>query len=90
MGGHTLGPWKRSKLFPDTSVHNGEDGDAYIPIAEIRSGDPGDAKLIAAAPELLHAAKLAREALDPPETDLEYKAFDACGDAIHKAVYGRE
>ena len=63
---HTPGPWKTADL--DRRVVVGADGDSVV--ADVRSWrDTDDARLIAAAPEMLKALKLVLHLWDRPELD---------------------
>ena len=65
MTAHTPGPWKRSS---DTMIHGG--GSACVARVQRGSLSPDEsnanARLIAAAPDLLAALKAAQEALNRP------------------------
>lgn len=74
-GGHTPGPWEVCGQFVRTSFRHGEPGAAGLMIADVRFGiwppaqHEANARLIAAAPALLEALKLAREICEDAEKD---------------------
>jgi len=80
--GHTKGPWKVSP--EDWSIYNIENGPRDTKIASLRYLDnvEANARLIAAAPDLLEACK---KALTVPEYNLGIGVVEALKAAIKKA-----
>jgi hypothetical protein len=60
MSVHTAGPWARVAM-PDRSwqIETHHDGCRVAQVPDVTSQDEANARLIAAAPDLLHAAQLA-------------------------------
>lgn len=99
---HTPGPWAYSRWdqFGDTRFYVAQaEGAPYTPnysdaatlIAETVSIErvsiqEANARLIAAAPELLDALRLCLAQLEPSMTALEFEAADAAKAAIAKAT----
>lgn len=86
--GHTPGPWKTTPqtFSPSIWIERQDAGNDEAAIASVRSRD--DARLIAAAPELLEAlsevmALLRKEA---PGTPLNNHRFDALGIKAYAAI----
>ncbi len=93
MKKHTPGPWYRGEV--DNSIYIWEEGGDGGFIAEVSSEDTdaetlvANARLIAAAPELLEALELCRKALDFPSVHSASRvAFQYAVDAIAKATGG--
>ena len=86
---HTPGPWEAKNMFVESP--NAEDG---VPIAEVfgtTATYEANARLIAAAPCLLEAARHAELVLSGWGDDAggpEYVAYKALQDAIAKATGG--
>jgi len=87
---HTAGPWRVSKTG-DVYKKQGRDG--LIAAVRFLGGDNSEgtanAKLIAAAPELLEALRLTEAALESYQTakvGVHHSALEAARAAIHKAT----
>lgn len=84
---HTAAPWHIG-LQPGPMIY-GPQGE-HVCDVRIETVMPDErnanARLIAAAPELLEACKLAREALTPARNDEEMTAMNALNAAITKAT----
>ena len=62
MSKHTPGPWKTVSVYADTEVRT--DSEALVAVVTpVRCESAENARLISAAPELLAALELARDAL---------------------------
>ena len=94
---HTPGPWEVSEEWHgDVYIDSEALGEGSIAIAKLINPEPGDAALIAAAPELLGAAKetLAQleewEEMNQPDEGPEWYHVTKLREAINKATGGEK
>lgn len=90
MGKWTPGPWHANPCYEGWWIHNGQSGSDEFAICVTFSGNPNseaDARLIAAAPELVEALKLWARWNDMTEAELAI-ALEATTAALAKANGG--
>ncbi len=94
MSGHTPGPWEYGKYHPSGPNRFGhfditQTGEMYIHARSFASGPESEgqanARLIAAAPELLAALRMALKIIEHPDVDASEEA-EIIRDTITKAT----
>jgi len=86
---HTPGEWKSYQTEKGYSIESTSESGSLIPVATIHrfyKNSQANAKLIAAAPDLLEACKLFLEFDKQGGLDLRQKVFNAVDKAIKKAT----
>jgi hypothetical protein len=86
---HTPGPWKTITLDNEVYINPDRGADEYALLARVSINHPaseGNARLIAAAPELLEALELAHKALSEESRYAQSTTANKIRAAIRKAT----